>query len=212
MRINNTVIVANGLVSSKKLLEQNKNSFFVGIDRGALHLINNHLSLHLALGDFDSVSKRELQKIKKKAQEIITFKKEKDYTDTELGLNEVIKKGYKNITLLGVTGTRLDHSLANILLLERYEKKDRQIKIVDQNNEISLLKPGKTKIEVRQYQYISFISLSNFSTLSLNGFKYPLINKKIKRGQTLCLSNELIKREGIIEVKKGRILLIRSKD
>ena len=38
----------------------------------------------------------------------------KDKTDTELGILHLLDKKIDDITLMGVTGTRLDHTLASI--------------------------------------------------------------------------------------------------
>ena len=46
---------------------------FVGVDRGSLFLLENHLPLDFAVGDFDSVSKDELQRIKTKAVKSLSF-------------------------------------------------------------------------------------------------------------------------------------------
>jgi len=50
--------------------------------------------------------------------EILKFPAEKDMTDTELAVNTAIDRGYKNIVIIGGTGTRLDHTLSNIFLLK----------------------------------------------------------------------------------------------
>jgi len=51
--------------------------------------------------------------------------------------------------------------------------------------------------------------------LTLEGFKYPLDNVKVKRGSSLLISNEIIKDakgEGRIILKKGTALVFISKD
>ncbi|MCL5676037.1 MAG: thiamine diphosphokinase [Patescibacteria group bacterium] len=207
------ILVTNGN-SSVTTLKYNINprDYLVGVDKGAIVLLTNHYSLSLAIGDFDSVTQKEFKLIKQKAKELIAFKKEKDYTDTELALHTVIEKGYRDIVILGAIGTRLDHTLVNILLLEKYQKHGVQITIIDNNNEIEIINNKKVINKNKLYKYTSFLSLTDYSIISLVGFKYPLKNKKISRGQTLCLSNELKNRQGMIEVKRGRILMVKSKD
>jgi thiamine pyrophosphokinase len=73
----------------------------------------------------------------------------------------------------------------------------------------------KDKIKVAadlKYKYYSLLSLTSFSVVSLIGFKFPLDKKKIFRGETLCVSNELRESAGEIKVFKGKIILIRSTD
>lgn len=52
-----------------------------------------------------------------KGPEIIRLKPEKDDSDTQSAVNQMIRKGAKDILILGATGTRLDHVLANLGLL-----------------------------------------------------------------------------------------------
>ena len=48
--------------------------------------------------------------------------------------------------------------------------------------------------------------------LTLLGFKYPLSNRHISFGSTLCISNELISEYGTYSFTSGILLTIRSKD
>ena len=43
------------------------------------------------------------------------------------------------------------------------------------------------------FPYVSFVPVTEIvEEITLLGFKYPLINKTIEWGSTLCISNELI--------------------
>lgn len=206
------IIVANGNISSKLKLPISHEDFLVGVDAGALYFINNYYYCDLAIGDFDSVTKKQLEKIKKKVKEVKVYCPDKDFTDTELALKEVIKRGYKNIIIIGAIGTRFDHSLANIFLLEKYISKRVKIKIIDEHNEIETVKNDNKVRQKRDFPYVSFISLSSSSVLSLSGFKYPIFQKDIKKGETIGISNELINNKAYIKVHKGKVLMIRSRD
>ena len=63
----------------------------------------------------------------KNKEENVPIKKfpvKKDKTDSELSIEYLIEIGFKDITLVGAIGTRMDHTLANILLLNKLKKKD----------------------------------------------------------------------------------------
>ncbi len=206
------IIIANGNISPKLQLHLNHGDFLVGVDAGALYFINNNHCCDLAIGDFDSVTKKQLDKIKKKAKEIKIYSPEKDFTDTELALEEVVKRGFKNIIISGAIGTRMDHSLANILLLEKYCRKDVRIRLIDEHNVVEIVTEQKKVPQSKDFFYVSFISLSDSSVISLKDFKYPLSQKEIRRGQTICISNETKGKAGSVKVHKGKILMIRSRD
>jgi thiamine pyrophosphokinase len=46
----------------------------------------------------------------------------------------------------------------------------------------------------------------------LTGFKYPLYEKDIDLGTSLCISNELTGEEGTIEFASGTLICIQSHD
>ena len=64
-----------------------------------------------------------------------------------------------------------------------------------------------------QYKYISLLPLTTKVTgITLKGFKYLLENGTLKIGESIGVSNEQIEEEAIIEVKKGILVVIKSKD
>src|SRR5699024_9446905 len=87
---------------------KDKVDIWIGADRGALQIINNQLPLGLALGDFDSVTSDELDRIKTSAEQFEQYSKEKDETDMEIAVDKACKMGPQVILLFGVTGARID--------------------------------------------------------------------------------------------------------
>lgn len=206
------VIVAHGNISNDIISLIKPEDFLVGVDYGAVTILNHKLPLDLAIGDFDSVNKTEFEEISKKTKEIKTYNKDKDFTDTELALNYVIDHKYKDIVIIGAFGSRLDHTLANIFLVEKYAKKKIQLQLVDNRNCITLIAQKLQVEKDSKYKYYSIISLSDFSIVSLSGFKYRIVKKTVVRGQTLCISNELSAKKGLIEIQKGQAILVKSRD
>ncbi|GAE86853.1 thiamine diphosphokinase [Acetivibrio straminisolvens] len=115
------LIVCNGSIIDysyhKKFFEEA--DFIVCADGGALHLQRLGIKPDVLLGDFDSIEDKHLEYYKEQNVEIFKFPSEKDMTDTELAVDTVIDKGYKDIVIIGGTGTRLDHTLSNIFCLSK---------------------------------------------------------------------------------------------
>lgn len=187
-----------------------KYDFILATDKAALYLLSQKIVPDLVLGDMDSVSEREIDKILKLNIPLRKFNSDKNNSDCELGIIELIKRGYVEIDLIGGTGGRLDHEIANILLLEKYSK-EVTITLISNKNKIQVFQIGKYQIHTKLH-YISFFSLTDFSIISLKNFKYDLDKRKIYRGETLCLSNELPGNIGDVEVLEGKILFIESED
>ena len=73
----------------------------------------------------------------------------------------LIDRGYDEIVLMGVTGTRQDHTMASILLLDTLHIiEELRQKIVDDNN-IIYLTDNYLEIERLEGHYTSIIPISN---------------------------------------------------
>ena len=191
-------------------------TIWVGVDRGVFHLINRNIIPVKAFGDFDSVSEEELSIIEQQVSGIKKYKPEKDETDMELALNWAIQQKPESILLFGATGGRLDHLLANIQLLLNPIKANNPVNVylVDEKNIVFIKEAGHYKIKkMASKKYISFVPLSlDVTGLTLEGFKFPLKNRHIYLGSTLCISNELISDYGTFSFSKGILIVIRSND
>ena len=77
-----------------------------------------------------------------------------------------------------------------------------------------MIDQGKTFRAERLWgKYISFLPLSGeVKKITLTGFKYPLYEKDIDVGTSLCISNELTGPEGTIDFESGILICIQSHD
>lgn len=196
-----------------------KNSFsedhWIGADKGAVDLVKHHQSLLFAVGDFDSSSEEEIELVKENVPELITFKPEKDYTDTELSVKLAIDKYHpKKITIYGATGGRIDHLLANIMFVLKPEFRfyADKIKIIDRRNIINFFLPGKYTINKEEsFDYLAFIPLEEIKDLNLYDEKYKLNNANYAYPIALA-SNEFVGDKASFSFKSGLLCVIQSKD
>jgi thiamine pyrophosphokinase len=175
----------------------------IGVDRGAFILAKNNLFMKLAIGDFDSVNLDELELVKHFTEEVIQLNPDKDETDTLSALLKVIDLGYDEIILYGGLSKRLDHTLANILLLINNDK----IKYLqDENTLVSVFEKGEYIIN-NNYKYVSFFAISE-TLLSLNGFKYDLDKYLLKKADIIGISNEIISNCAKLFILNGKLLAV----
>ncbi|QSX06854.1 thiamine diphosphokinase [Sedimentibacter sp. zth1] len=206
------IIIANGTYLKKELFNKiyDKKDFIICADGGLNYIDNLNIIPNLIVGDFDSVNKDILHKYNN--VETVKYKPEKDYTDTELAIEKAIEFGFKEILLVCATGTRLDHTMANVLLIEKYIKETISIRLIDNNNYIQPLVQNKT-INICKNCFVSIIPLTDYIQIdSLEGFKYPLLDRTVNRGSTLCISNEIVSETAEIKISHGIGLLIISND
>ena len=176
----------------------------------------NHL-----VGDFDSVSQKTLEKyINRDDITVHRFNPEKDYTDTEIAVRLAMRLAAESgetdnsVTLLGATGTRLDHTLDNLQLLVTLREAGITGCILDEHNRIRLLENGMTLYREQAFgSYFSIIPVSFvLRGLSIEGAKYPLDRREVHLGEGLCVSNEYAADTVRIYLEEGTAFLIESRD
>ncbi|CEG26778.1 thiamine diphosphokinase [Bacillus sp. B-jedd] len=188
---------------------------WVGVDRGTAELIDRGIEPYAAFGDFDSVTEEQLVLFKASIRNLKKVNPEKDETDMELALQWAINEKPGKIRLFGATGGRIDHFLANLHLMQKFSgvEDSPEIEMIDICNTVLIKPPGTYRLEKEAKKYISFLpGTGEVSGLTLKGFKYPLENRHIPAGSTLCISNELIGDNGTFSFSKGILIIIRSDD
>ncbi len=176
----------------------------VGVDSGLEYLIDNGMRIDFAIGDFDSIKSEYLAKIKDIAGQMVRLDKAKNMTDLAYAIDFLYNNiDYESIEVYGGIGGRVDHLLANINLLKRYD-----LKFVDNHNKIFTLKKGTYHID-NTHHYISFFAIEDVFDFSIKGFKYELENYYLGSSDSICVSNE---GSGDIAFSKGRLLVIETDD
>lgn len=184
-------------------------------DHGMDYCYRNQMIPNIIIGDFDSVSEEALAFFKKKDE--ITFHQlnpVKDDTDTEFAIRYAIANGATEITLLGATGTRLDHVMGNITLLGIGLEEQVPITIVDPHNRIHMIDNSITIEKEKQFgRYISLLPFGGVAEgVTIIGAKYPLENYTIGGFNTLAISNEIVADAITIQVSKGFLVVVESRD
>lgn len=144
------------------------------------------------------------------------FNPVKDSTDSQIAIELALELGSSEITLLGGTGTRMDHVLGNIQSLMLAKKKGVSCVILDEYNRIQLI-DGETRLK-KSEQYGKYVSLLPLTTevtgVDLIGFKFNLTGHTFTSTGSagLGVSNEIIEDIAEIRVKSGIFVLIESRD
>lgn len=208
------LIVSSGVIENLDLIKKlcKDVDLVVCADGGADLVVKADCIPGIVIGDLDSIEKNTLNKLKDYKVKFIKFPTKKDKTDTELAIDYVIEEGFNEIILLGVTGTRLDHTLANIFLLYSLLQKGVKATIIDDHNEIFITK-DELVLYKDEKKYVSIIPFNgDLLGVTLKGFEYEVEKKNIKFSSTLGISNTLISDTGIIKVEDGVCLVIKSID
>lgn len=188
------VIIGNGDISDYEYIRSKINDcdYIICADGGLRHLDGLKISADLAIGDFDSSKVRDDIRC-------ITYPRDKDFSDGEIALDYAMEKGFDEIVLIGMTGSRLDHTLTNILLTAR----DNNISIIDDKNEIYSVS-SKLALNEKKGRTVSIIPIfGNLTGVTLKGFKYEINNDILFFGSSRGNSNVITDDECEITVKEG---------
>lgn len=120
-----------------------------------------------------------------------------------------------NVEILGAIGSRIDHSLSNLWIAFEFI---RELNLTYRGRDnIIVPMQGESLLSFQYNSQFPFLSILPFSEslveLSLDGFLYSLEKATISQEKaSLLLSNEVVRDGATISLKKGRCLIIRSKD
>lgn len=205
------LVVSNGSVTDIDIESYfNDADIVICADGGARHLFNKNLIPNVIIGDLDSLEDSILKKFEDMGVKFQKYPVEKNKSDTELAIEFAIEKGAKDIILCGGTGTRLDHTIANVMMLYKLINQKVNVTIIDSHNEI-FITTKQLKLKRQKGYFISIIPLVD-SKVTLKGFKYETNNVNFNLGSTLGISNVIEGDEGIVVIEEGACLVIISKD
>lgn len=214
------LIVTGGkldLAFARSFLKNTHIDKIIAVDGGLESVEALGLTPDYIVGDFDTVKQEVLERFRQ--MPFIVWeqhKPEKNETDTELARSRALTLGCGRIIFLGATGGRIDHLLGNLHALYACLEHGIEAWIVDRQNRICLLDEGKTFYRDAVFgKYISFMPYTEeVRGITLRGFKYPLNQKDIRRGQEvgLCVSNELAEEQAQITFDDGILICVESRD
>ncbi|NLZ49818.1 MAG: thiamine diphosphokinase [Clostridiales bacterium] len=208
------LLVAGGNAPSKALLlDEAKNAdYIVAIDKGMECLYENKIKPNIIVGDFDSINPILLKDIQDKVTEVLRVPEEKDFTDSQLALKKALELNVKEIVFLGSTGSRIDHTLANVGLLYQCLKAGVKAAIKDDNNTLFMVDKSTT-LEANKDVYFSLISYGGtVEGLSIKNGKYALNGYNLLPYDNITISNEFIGKDVEITFNKGILLIAYTKD
>ena len=198
------VIICGGDTGSYMTDYIDDGDFIICADSGYDSAKKYGIAPDIIIGDMDSVKSRL------DGENIRVYPTRKDFTDSELAVGYAKEHGFKTIVMFGMTGSRMDHTLANLYLLKQLIGFN--ARIINRNNEICLA-DAEITLNGKKGDIVSLIPFDgDVCGIDTSGLDYPLKNGTIKSGTSLGVSNVMTGEECKISIKKGTTFVIRSKD
>ena len=183
----------------------------IAADAGLNNAKTLGVRVSVVVGDYDSLGHRPDVD---RDVEVITVPEEKDMTDTRLAVQIALERGADTIHIIGGLGGRLDHTLANLSILEELCGHGVHATIANGQNRVRYLQSTSALLARTKYRYVSLIAVDPIvKGVSVEGCKYPLEKAKLYRTrQYITVSNEIVGNCCLISVRKGAIYIIESTD
>lgn len=214
------IVVGSGPFNAEHFedfLKDIEDPLFIGVDLGALRLLQLNHPLRVAIGDFDSIQEAEvITEIEEKADDFYRYPSEKDETDGDTAFRWILNQNYEDydVYAFGMLGGRLDHLLHNLwMAYDPYFKPIlNHLHYIDDTTRVDFLFPGEhTLMKPKGSQFLSFVAMKEVHNLTYIGAKYPLNHYDMPYLMALS-SNEFLGEEMTVRFDSGLLMALTTRD
>jgi thiamine pyrophosphokinase len=181
------ILVGGHLRRTPRLLAQVAGSRVIAADNGMIHAEILGLVPELWVGDFDSAPPDLMARHGEVERKV--YPPAKDASDSELAVDVAVRRGARDIVLVGGFGGQSDHALSHVMLAVRLAREGLAAMVTSGDEEAYPLIPGRHRLDLPLGSRVSLIALSDFGALGLSGVQWPLDKRHVLFGSTLTLSN-----------------------
>ena len=179
-------------------------TYHVAADQG-FHICQQlNLSPDILIGDFDSVRSNNtpMKNFVNSKTHLLEFQKDKDFTDTELAIRQVVSTNQNPIILIGGGGLQADHFMSNLITV--FQTPEVRLWITAREFIVSL----DSTLHIKHANNLRLSMFSFIDTrVSSKGLKWELENYAISNTQ-MTISNMCIDDHIEIKVLQGKAIVL----
>ncbi len=213
MQPHRVVIIANGELRDPAYYRTllGNDDFIICVNGGSSHALALDVQPHLLIGDLDSLSGEEREKISAYNPQILEYPVAKDKSDLELAIDYAVNLKPASILIIAALGgTRIEHQFLNLLLLAIPLKNGIPALIADETHEIQII-DSDTVMRGEPGDFLSLFALTGqVQGITTKGLKFPLSDEVLNFASSRGLSNEFVAGEAEVKIDTGMLLLIKS--
>ena len=209
------VLVAAGEADARDVAQLADADLVIAVDGGARWLDGAGVLPDLLLGDLDSVEPALVARLAEAGVEVERHPREKDESDAELAVGRAVAAGADRVVLIGALGgARLDHELANLLLLadRRWHAGRRDLRIVRGGTQVRALHGGdRLELDGAPGSFVTLLPLAGDAEgVTSDGLRYGLDGERLPFGRPRGLSNRVERIPASVSLERGTLLVIES--
>jgi thiamine pyrophosphokinase len=183
----------------------------VAADGGATSLDRLGRQPDRLVGDLDSVDPALVERLERAGTRVERHPVDKDASDAELALETALAAGATELVVLGaIGGERLDHELANLLLLTDASLAGLDLRAVRGPTTIRAVHAGQqVTLDGRPGDLVTLLPIGgDASGVTTRGLRWELADATLRAGRTRGLSNEAVGRAPSVSVGLGTLLVV----
>ncbi|GEM_PF-703628 len=188
-------------------LNRNEGCFYIGVDRGTIHLLKSGIIPDIVVGDLDSLTRIDMLRLIQHSNVFWLLSNwDKDYTDGQRAIQIANAVGVRKIVVIGIMGKEMDHFLGNLSLFAMYSHLfDKMVGYT--GNQAIFLIGGKHSFSLPSGIPISFVPYDDEVVLTLKGVHWEVENQIFERSNLPPISN-IVRSEKVHVESIGRIWVI----
>lgn len=207
------VVVASGALEADDVRWLDAADLVIAADGGAAGLDASRRRPDRLVGDLDSTDAALVERLEADGVSVDRHPADKEATDTELALRAAIDAGATAILLLGALGgQRLDHELANLLLLADPELAELDVRMVRGSTTVRVLHgAGSLTLDGSAGGLVSLLPIGGDARgVSTRGLRWALAGATLRLGASRGISNEITTSPASVSLEHGRLAVIES--
>ena len=207
------VVVASGELAESDAAWLNDADLVIAADGGAGSLDRIGRAPDVLVGDLDSVDPRLVARLAAAGTTVERHPIDKEASDTELAVEMAIGAGAGAVVLLGaVGGERLDHELANVMLLADPALAGHDVRAVRGSTQVRAVNGGeRLDLEGSSGDLVTLLPTGGDATgVTTVGLRWPLDGATLALGRSRGLSNEVVDSPASVRVAHGTLLVIET--
>lgn len=204
-------VVASGDLAPEDARILDVADLVVAADGGADRLAALGRRPDRVVGDMDSVAPSTLDALVADGVHIERHPVDKDSSDAALAVSSALAAGADRLVLLGALGgERIDHAIANLLLLADSAISGAAARIVHGRSIVRLTRPGiPLDLEGERGDLATLLPAGDGARgVTTFGLRWPLEGADLAAGSTRGLSNEIAQAPASVRVDAGRVFVI----
>jgi thiamine pyrophosphokinase len=183
-------------------------AFVVAADSGIEQALALEWPVHLAVGDFDSVSPAALAAAEAGGARIDRYPAAKDATDLELALAAAAALRPSEIVVVGGAGGRLDHLLAGLLAVASDDLAAIRVRALVGLARVYVVR-DRVELVGRPGELVTLLARGRPARgVTTDGLLYPLHDETLEPGSTRGVSNEMVADRASVSLADGVLLAV----